>query len=296
MSTRLYIIIIIFSLIGYDAISQIEVIQEAVSLIKSGDLEGARVKIDAAILNESTSGLAKTWYYKGIIYKDLYKQTVNNVPKADPLRATAVEALTKCNKLDNEKVYTESATGNLKYLASKYYNDAANALNKGNVEVSQSYFKCFAEIMKDITLNDELQTKNVEYKLVLGAFYTTSCNNETDENKKAEYLNKAKVCFDEVLSIDPKNLTANYNMGVIYYNEAVNIIAAMQYDIDLIDLGQVEDNSIILFKKSLPYMEAAFELDPENKNTIEGLAGIYFGLKEFDKSTALQKKLDELKQ
>jgi hypothetical protein len=96
--------------------------------------------------------------------------------------------------------------------------------------------------------------------------------------------------------MDSLNLKANYNLGVLYYNKAVKITADLDYDeIDLIAISEIEDQSIALFQQSLPFMKSAYHIDPHDPNTLEGLAGIYFSLREFDKSNEFKEKLDSMK-
>ena len=43
-------------------------------------------------------------------------------------------------------------------------------------------------------------------------------------------------------------------------------------------------------------MQRAYELDPKRKETVLGLAGIYFSLNEMEKSQQLQEELELLKE
>lgn len=107
-------------------------------------------------------------------------------------------------------------------------------------------------------------------------------------------MNLAKSSYNKVLELDPNNIGANYNMGILYYNQAVNLINQSDYDLDIVALSDIQDNSIKLFKESLPFMEKAYSLDPRRKETLLGLSGIYFSLNEFDKSNMFKLKLEEI--
>ncbi len=286
-------ILILFLFASTSLVAQNSAVLEAISKLKTKEFQAAKAKIDEAIKNETTSTEAKTWYYKGAIYKGLYKEHQASDPKSK-YRAESVQAFYKAIELDKEEKYTENAKGSLKFLSSKYYNDAAIALQQEKFELSKQCFEEYKSIAEKLSISDDVKTKEIEYKLVLGTTFTNKYNNANEVDEKAKYLQKAKSSFEDVLKVEPKNLKANYNMGVLYYNEAVNIIKETDYDLDLFSLGEVEDNSVELFKRSLPYMETAFEVDPKNKNTIEGLAGIYDGLKEEAKFIEMQKKLEEL--
>ena len=104
----------------------------------------------------------------------------------------------------------------------------------------------------------------------------------------------AKASYNKVLAIDPNNISANYNMGILYYNQAVHLINQSDYDLDIVALNDVQDNSINLFKSSLPFMEKAYSLDPNRRETLLGLSGIYFSLNEKEKSNEFKQKLEQI--
>jgi len=129
--------------------------------------------------------------------------------------------------------------------------------------------------------------------LALASVYTEKFKSD---KSKAEFLNLTKATYVKVLTIDPNNISANYNMGILYYNQAVDLINQSDYDLDIVALSDIQDNSITLFKESLPFMEKAYSFDPNRKETLLGLSGIYFSLNEFEKSNQIKQKLKELEQ
>src|SRR5690242_20211313 len=48
-------------------------VQTAYNYWKYDELDKAKEAIDDAAANESTSGMAKTWYYRGLIYQKIHK-------------------------------------------------------------------------------------------------------------------------------------------------------------------------------------------------------------------------------
>ena len=135
--------------------------------------------------------------------------------------------------------------------------------------------------------------RNISFYLAVGSKLTELHN--ADESGGDTYFLQAVAQFERVLRYDDRNLKANYNLGVLYYNKAVNMIAKVDYDnIDIIAIGELEDNSIEVFRIALPYLEKAHEIDPNDINTLEGLAGIYFSLREFEKSDELKARVEEL--
>jgi tetratricopeptide (TPR) repeat protein len=137
-----------------------------------------------------------------------------------------------------------------------------------------------------------IQQKDIEFSLAIASLYTKIF--ESDRKGKIEFLKHAKEAYNKILAVDPNNIGANYNMGILYYNQAVNLINQSDYDLDIVALNDIQDNSINLFKESLPFMEKAYELDPKRRETLLGLSGIYFSLNEFEKSNMYKQKLEEI--
>ena len=57
------------------------------------------------------------------------------------------------------------------------------------------------------------------------------------------------------------------------------------------DLAKQEDICVDLFLQALPYVKTAYELDPDRKETLIGLTGIYWSLNDIEKYQYYQEKL-----
>ena len=68
----------------------------------------------------------------------------------------------------------------------------------------------------------------------------------------------------------------------------------MDFETDLIALSETQDKTIEIFKKSLPFMEKAYQLNPKRKETLQGLEGIYYSLNENEKYDKIKQELIEL--
>lgn len=286
---NMLLILVLFQVNGQE-----NLLKEATLALKENNLELAKTKIDELFKDETMNTNAMALYYRGGIYKEIYKQQ-ESTDFNSTAREEAIQSLREALKNDSDGKYASTIQGSLNYLASKYYNDAGKALGMDDITKANDLFKNYQQIMEQIGENEKSQTKQKEYLLARGSAYTKKYNLESDPEKRSKHFEGAKNSFEQVLAMDPKNLRANYNMGVLYYNEAVNLIKTAEYDLDLLALSEMEDKSILLFKKSLPFMQTAFEIDPINESAIEGLSGIYFSLKQYDKSKELQQKLEEIK-
>lgn len=282
------IYILFFSLccsLGYAQSS----LQDAFKAFQSGDLNNAKSIIDGLSSDESMKTDPKYWYIRSYIYKSLYKKATTNTI-AQSMKNIAVISILELLKVDKEQKYTKDAKVNLKYFAISYYNDANKLGKEKNFDGSLKAFDEFERliVMADPSMN--VKAKKIEYYLFLGS--ENSRIYENDNSSKVPF-DAAKEYFNKVLTLDPNNVNASFNLAVLYYNEGSNIINMLEYDIDLEALSTVEDRSIAMFKQSLPYMEFVYNKEPNNKDAIKGLSGIYYALKEFDKSNEFKAKLEK---
>ena len=276
--------------------AQHEKVIAAYTFLKQNNLDSAKANIDAAILHPKTANDPDAWYYRGFIYKTIY----NTNEKGKMHAASRLESLNSFKKsilLDTAKEYFSDNIGSLKYLANTFHNDAAESLElfdyKTAIELFNKSQECFKLIDPSPAANQE---KEIEFDLALGSvYYSIIESSKKDSAKTYKFLNLAKALYNRVLLLDPDNISANYQMGILYYNQAVNLVLAQDIDADLVDITRVIDNSTKLFKESLPFMEKAYTLAPTRIETLQGLTGIYWSLNEPEKSNIYKQKLNEIR-
>ena len=108
-------------------------------------------------------------------------------------------------------------------------------------------------------------------------------------------IERAEQDYKTAIELNPSSFGANYNLGALYFNygvklkdEASNASNNTKYTALK---KQADDN----FVKALPYMEEAFNLNGEDKNTIISLKQLYALKGDYDKSNQMKKLLAELK-
>ncbi len=104
--------------------------------------------------------------------------------------------------------------------------------------------------------------------------------------------------YKKAIELNPEYYEANYNLGVVYYNKARDIISEMN-NLSLAEYAIQEtaytDRASVHFKESLPYFEKAVEIKPdEDVQLLETLMGVYLRLKMTDKSDAIDKRIKVL--
>ncbi len=273
--------------------AQQERVAKALEFVEAGDFEKAKTEIDAAVLNEATASDSYAWYVKGFVYKELYKKNEKSNPLS-PVRNEAIAALKKSIELDTKGENVNDNKQTLKFLATTLNNDAANSINNNNPDAAQKAFEKYKEVMLLLDLQTDLKPKSIEFTLALASMLNNQYQAEQDSAKKEFKFIGVKNMYQEVLKLDANNISANYNLGILYYNKAVNIINNLDYDIDMFTLMELQDNCVAIFKQSLPFMEKALELDPDRVETLKGLEGIYISLNEFEKSSAIKARLDAI--
>lgn len=171
----------------------------------------------------------------------------------------------------------------LKYPEEKVFLDQLvfHYVEMGNAEEGINY----------IQQSLEKEPDNAQLLFILGTFY--------DE---AGQRDKAIEAYKKVNEVPDANdnsvLNANYNLGVIYYNVAVEEMTKAQEIKDYKKFKAAEEEAIKEFAVCVPYFEKCLEVDPENVDALEALKPVYYRLIRFDKANETKynntvKKLEE---
>lgn len=155
----------------------------------------------------------------------------------------------------------------VKYLnkgLKEYENDTLLLMEKVN------YFIEIEEYEKGIPLIEKLiglKKNDIDLYLTAGDIY-----------KWISKYQKAIPYYEKVLDIDYKNHDANYNLGMIYYGQATDLLQRTSSDKPEDELERMRKEALSLLKKALPYLEYAFEGEPENANLKSALLTCYLHL------------------
>lgn len=91
-------------------------------------------------------------------------------------------------------------------------------------------------------------------------------------------IEEAVACYSKATEVNPQYFDAYYNIAAIYFNKGVKL----QEEANKVPAREIEKydelmaKSNVEFKNSLPYMLKAYEVRPNDRNTIESLKNIYF--------------------
>ena len=382
--SKRFIFSLLFAIVSTSVFSQAMLLDKAAGYLKQNDLAAARETIELAAKNDATKNEARTWYLKGFVYKELYKQT----PTVAENREVSIEALNKSALLDTKKTYTSSVNSALEYLYGTYYNEAIDLLNSkqfakalkglksfidyrsktkpdefysealyhagfasyslGSKAEAQQYYeqalqkghkspllyddlaqlyvglndkakaiqtieagrtafpndanlrtseinvylqlKEYAKAEKLIENHMKANPNDTDAMMVAGTVYESLSKKDTANQKT--YFEKRKAIYKKILAKDPNNYLANYNLGITYYNYAVDLINKPNvYDETITQFNQRIEVISALIIQSKPYVEKASQLSPQNVNSLKALSGIYHFLNDREKYQQVQNKI-----
>lgn len=110
---------------------------------------------------------------------------------------------------------------------------------------------------------------------------------------KLQKIDEAANCYMKAIEYKDDYFDAYYNLGALYYNKGVkqvdvaNAIPSNQPD----KYEEEKEKADIEFKKAIPYMEKAHEINPTDKFTLESLKTLYYRLKMLDKHAEILEKI-----
>jgi tetratricopeptide (TPR) repeat protein len=218
------IIVCIFLTMGLQA--QKSKVQTAWNYYKYDELDKAKEAIDEASKSESSMGMEKTWYYRGLIYHKMYKHAKYGNLTANPLQ----EALISYNKaleLDPKSENAEDIQKNRILVASQFGEQGGEQYKEGKYAEALSSFESILSVtpgdnlvmfncaisadkagQKDKAImyyNKLIDAKYDDVKIynLLAALYRSS----NEETKAYEVVKKGRAVYpsDNGLMIDELN-------------------------------------------------------------------------------------------
>ena len=192
MNKRIYILLIISMLSG-SAFGQFvakDNLSTTLFYLQRNELDSAKKYIDLAVVDSNLTAQANTWYYKGFIYKELYKKSEKENPTS-PHRETSIKAFKKMLFMKNNDPYIESTLNFLKYLASTLYNDAAKMLTPEHYETAINNYNLYSRIIQLTDKDINIEEKDVEFKLALASMLSSP--NDTIEEITDSTVSRSRV-------------------------------------------------------------------------------------------------------
>ena len=269
---------------------------DARNSVATNDFKNAKILIDEAGQDPQFANDPHFYYWKGYIYKELYKEQDKGKNPQSLLREESLNAYTKLMeyKSNISQDTLNSALKSLSYLGSTYWNDAVLNADTVNYEIALDNYEKYRTVSLMVDPSKDLRTNDIKFYMKIATIYVSLYEVRSNTPAGDVFFDKAKEQYKVIIDMDRSNLTANYNLGIHFYNKAVNIIKNLDVGTSLEELAEQEDVCVELFLQALPYVKTAYELDPGRKETLIGLTGIYWSLNDLEKYQYYQEKLKEL--
>ena len=119
-------------------------------------------------------------------------------------------------------------------------------------------------------------------------------NRGTIYDQKGDFTNAEKD-YKASLLINPDAFGSNYNLGALYFNTGVETKNKANGTSNNNTYEKLKKKAEASFIKALPYLEAAHQLKPEDKNTLLSLKQLYYLNGDYKKSEKIKLLIEELK-
>ena len=233
--------------------------------------------------------------YSTIMNESIDTSTMYNVAIA-AMREGNHEKAIKFFKKVTEYDYNEGNTFILiknSYLA---LNDSANA-----VKTLQEGFEKYPE-------DQNVLIELINYYLTAGASQSAleylSLAKEKDPTNasfhhaegtlfdKMEDFDKSVASYEKAIELNPEFFDSYYNLGVLYFNNAVKIAEEANMTLDDKKYEELKKEADEVFNQAIPLFEKCHELDSNDINTMDNLKILYYRLKMDEKHEEMKAKID----
>lgn len=234
--------IIGFIVTAYFGFSQNSKVVSAYNYNNDGKLAKAKENIDAATVHVKTMGNAKTWFYRGKIYLNIYSSQDSIYKNLDPdALPKAYEAFKKAQELDTKKQYMVEiltfmpAVGESYFnLGAKKYNEGMTALNAKDSVLSKEEFKQSVnsfetayKIYEDLGRKDTTTIYYVSIAAELGEDYDKAITNletlmEMNYPEPGIYSSAGNIYYTQLK--DTLKATATFAAGREKYPDDLNLL------------------------------------------------------------------------
>jgi tetratricopeptide (TPR) repeat protein len=271
--------------------AQNDKLNRAQQLLQSKNADMARLAIDSVIVHPETKGDFVAWTTRAYIYFEIYKRN-DKLKLNSSLRDTILSSLKTSGTLKPDETFATNNKKLLSNIAAGYFN-LSKLLLMDSVNYSRSIvaYNKFKENFAIAEPGTNFTARDIEYYLAVGSVYSDIFNKD---NKNSGAQDIAKIALLKVLDIQPENPSANINLGIMYYNQAVNLGKGLDYGADFSQIDVVQENIIKLAKQAEQFIIKVYKVDNKNVKAVEALHSIYKMLNDKPKEEEFKKKCKEL--
>ena len=278
-------------LLAATGFAQRDKLDRAITLYQAKSYDAARSAIDSVVRHPETFNDPAAWSTRAFAYFELYKRTERNKLNS-PLRDTIVSSLKRSNSFKPDADFAANNKKLMYNMSVAYYNVALQLLQDSvNHARSLIAYNKSKELSKTIKPDTNFTSADVEYFSTTGAIYSDIFNKD-NSNMKAQDI--AKVALLKAIELQPNNSKSNYNLGIMYYNQAANLGKTLDYGADISQIDVIVESISKLAKQAEQLIDKVYKKDPKNPKAVEALYLIYRMLNDPVKTEEFKKKCIEL--
>lgn len=181
-----------------------------------------------------------------------------------------------------EKGDTEKAINAVKEAREVAPNDVNLILTEANLEIKLGNKDKFAQLMGEAI---ELDPTNASLYFNLGVITGEQGDNE-----------KAKDYYKTCIELDPNYVDAYINLGSVYLEDDKVLVEEMNKNLNDFDkYDEIKARQSDLYKEVIPFYEKAYELRPDDIDTVRTLMSLYENTEMDDKFKTMKEKYDSLR-
>tara|TARA_B110000238_G_scaffold197744_1_gene240888 strand:+ start:6903 stop:8117 length:1215 start_codon:yes stop_codon:yes gene_type:complete len=107
-------------------------------------------------------------------------------------------------------------------------------------------------------------------------------------------LDNAIKDYNKAIELDPSSFGSNYNLGALYFNKAVELNNLANSTSNDVKYKKIKKEADLYFDKGLPFLEAAYQLNSKDKNTLLSLKQLYYMKGDYKKSEDIKRQISSL--
>jgi len=249
---------------------------QAAQYCQEAQYDKALEAIDKAIASDVEKNALYTWYVKGFVHKEIYKN--KEATKHNSLqRELAVQAFLKSKSLAEGQADVYNNNSVLKYLCSTYFNDAlivAGTFDLQNELEADSIMAKYDALCNAI--NDESNDKANFFKQKALRYFDLWQKDICDISLNE----KSFACYELALDKHPNDCDTYYNAGIVRYSLAQKIITGTACYVNH-DLASI-------LESALKVLTTGEHSCPTHSGILQALYNLYIALGDKEKAEHYQ--------
>ncbi len=145
---------------------------------------------------------------------------------------------------------------------------------------------------KTLQVAIEQDPKNPLLHFTVGSNFDQMSRNENlNDVERTDLMLKAENAYLKAIELSPDYFDAYYNLGALFFNEGVRIFEKADAITDMKLYAKEKEKFDAMWNKSIPYLEKAHELQPNDIHTLVSLRVLYARLNMNEKLLEVQEKI-----